>query len=350
MKGDATIRIGNNPIVPLEIPIYDPLGAEDFRLQSPFGKVFEGWIGKLKADTPKGGLIKGGIRCCAEGRLITQGEFFGNPTPSHKASLGNLIGEIEIAFVPMGLKKTEFDTESKEWDYVYNTMRKKLEPHKRSLLKVPEKVRITQRELDRLDKAKDLVQRALERLDMMEKLYQWAGKGRKKPETRQPETPDREKEKRQRVIPDGFHQEPNGAIVADAVAAGQPLPPVPEGWVYRNDIYGAIKHKYTPRTFPPEEPRGRLQRLSLIPWILHPMSENTRSELQDLGNGRYELRINVKYPLYRETKGDVWYLIETAAFELAKLGVNGDTTASEYMADVNEIVVASCQVATIEES
>ena len=72
------------------------------------------------------------------------------------------------------------------------------------------------------------------------------------------------------------------------------------------------------------------------------MSENTRSELQDLGNGKYELRINVKYPLYQETKGAIWYLVETAALELAKLGVNGDTSADEYMAEVNDIVLAAC--------
>jgi hypothetical protein len=279
--------------------------------------------------------------------LITQGEFFGHPTPSHKASLGNLIGEIEVEFVPMGLKKTEFDTESKEWKYVYDTMHKKLEPHVKNLLKIPEKVRISQREWDRLDKAKDLVEKALERLDMMEKLFQWAGKGRKRQEPREIES--NEREKRQRAIPDGFHREPNGDIIADAVSAGQPLPLVPEGWIYRDDRYGAIKRKYTPRTFPPEDAVGRLQRLSVIPWSLHPMSENTRSELQDMGNGKYELRINVKYPLYQETKGAIWYLVETAALELAKLGVNGDTSADEYMAEVNDIVLAACQVSTTEE-
>jgi len=350
MKGDATLKIGTHRVEPLDIPIYDAFSAEDFHEHTPFGKVFEGWIGRLKADSPKGGPIKGGIRCCAQGRLITQGEFFGHHTPSYKASLGNLIGEIEVDFVPMGLKKTEFNTESKEWKYVYDTMHKKLEPHIKNLLKIPEKVRISQREWDRLDKAKDLIQKALERLDMMEKLFQWSGKGRKRREPREIEIPSSEREKRQRAIPDSFHREPNGDIVADAVSAGQPLPPVPEGWVYRDDSYGAIKRKYTPRTFPPEDAVGRLQRLSVIPWSFHPMSENTRSELQDLGNGKYELRINVKYPLYQETKGAIWYLVETAALELAKLGVNGDTSADEYMAEVNDIVLAACQVATMEET
>lgn len=350
MKGDATIKVRTNRIEPLNIPIYVAFSAEDFHERTPSGKVFEGWIGRLIADTPKGGPIKGGIRCCAEGRLITQGEFFGWPTPSHKASLGNLIGEIEIAFVPMGLKKTEFDTESKDWKYVYDKMHKKLEPHIKNLLKVPEKVRVSKREWDRLNQAKDLIQKALERLDMVEKLYQWAGKGRKRREPREIEIPSSERERRQRAIPDGFHREPNGDIVADAVLAGQPLPPVPEGWVYRDDRYGAVKRKYTPRTFAPKDAVGRLQRLSIIPWSLHPMSENTRSELQDLGNGKYELRINVKYPLYQEAKGNIWYLVETAALELAKLGVNGDTSTNEYMDEVNEIVIAACQVAAMDET
>ena len=350
IKGDATLKIGANRVEPLDIPIYDAVSAEDIREKTPFGKILEGWIGRLKSDTPKRGPIKGGIRCCAEGRLITQGEYFGHHTPSFKASLGNLIGEIEVEFIPMGLKKTEFDTESKEWDYIYNTMHKKLEPHIRQLLKVPEKVRISQKEWERLDTAKDLTEKALERLDMTEKLYEWARRGRKRPTLREPKLHDREEEKRQRAVPDGFHREPNGYIVADAVLAGQPLPPVPEGWVYRDDKYGAIKRKYTPRTFPPEDPVGRLERLSVIPWTLKSMAENIRSELQNLGNGNHELRINIKYPLYQRTKGAVWYLVETAALELSKLESNGDISVDEYMTEVNDIVLAACHVATSEET
>ena len=350
MKGDASLKIGARLVEPLDIPVYDAFSAQDFRERTPFGKVLEGWIGRLKADSPKGGPVKGGIRCYADGRLITQGEYFGHPTPSYKASLANLIGEIEIEFVPMGLKKTEFDTESKEWAYVYETMRKKLEPHIKNLLRIPEKVRISQREWDRLNKARDLIQRALERLDMMEKLFQWTGKGRKRPEPREIETTGRQREQHYRTIPDGFHIEPNGYIVADAVSASEPLPSVPEGWVYRDDKYGSIKRRYTPRSFPPEDAVGRLQRLSVIPWSLHSMPENSRSKLENLGGGKYELRINVKYPLYRETKGDLWYLVETAALELAKLGVNGDTSPDEYMAEVNDIVVAAYQVGILEET
>ena len=350
MKGDATLKIGNSRVEPLDIPIYDAFAAEDIREQNPFGKVLEGWIGRLKSDTPKRGSIKGGIRCCAYGRLITQGEYFGHHTPSYKASLGNLIGEIEVEFVPMGLKKTEFDTESKEWDYVFNTMHKKLEPHIKQLLKVPEKIRISPKEWERLDMAKDLIEKALERLDMMEKLYEWARRGRKKPDTREPRIRVGEKEKHLRAVPDGFHREPNGDIIADAISSSQPLPPVPDGWVYRDDKYGAIKRKYTPRTFPPEDPVGRLQRLSIVPWTLKSMDENIRSKLQDLGNGKHELRINIKYPFYHQTKGAVWYMVETAAFELAKLEGNGDISADEYMDEANNIILAACQVANTEET
>jgi hypothetical protein len=80
------------------------------------------------------------------------------------------------------------------------------------------------------------------------------------------------------------------------------------------------------------------------------MAENIRSELQDLGNGKHELRINIKYPLYLQTKGAIWYLVETAALELAKLEGNGDIGADEYMTEVSDIVLAACQVATAEEA
>jgi len=350
MKGDATLKIGASRVEPLQLPIYDAFSAEDIREQTPFGKIMEGWIGRLKSDSPKRGPIKGGIRCCADGRLITQGEYFGHHTPSYKASLANLIGEIEIEFVPMGLKKTEFDTESAEWKYVQETMKKKLEPHINNLLKIREKVRISQRERDRLNEAKKLIERALESLDMKERLLAWAGRGRKPREPREIEGPERERERRQRAIPDGFHREPNGDIVADAVSAGQPLPPVPEGWVYRDDRYGAIKRRYTPRSFAPEDAVGILPRLSRIPYTPYPMPENMRSKLEDLGDGKSELRINVNYPLYRNTKGNIWYLVETAALELAKLGVNGDITVGEYIDQVNDIVAEACRIVTLEET
>jgi hypothetical protein len=264
MKGDAHLRIGSNPVQPLELPIYDPSHAEYFREHSPFNKPMDGWIGRLMADSPKKGSIKGGIRCCAEGRLITQSEYFGHHTPSFKASLSNLIGEIEISFVPMGLKKTEFNIDSKEWKWVKEIMYQKLEPHIKALLKVKEKVRISQREWDKLLEAQEIIQKAFERLEMTERLIQWAGRGRKRPKPTEDEQ-ERTRERRHRIIPDGFYQEPNGDIVADAVEASQPLPPAPEGWVYRDDKYGAIKRRYTPRTPPPDDAIGRLRRLSDLP-------------------------------------------------------------------------------------
>jgi hypothetical protein len=352
MKGDAHLRIGTAPVQPLELPIYDPSHAEYFRESTPFNKPMDGWIGRLLADSPKKGPIKGGIRCCAAGRLITQSEYFGHHTPSYKASLSNLIGEIEIEFVPMGLKKTEFDIESKEWKWVKEVMYRKLEPHINTLLKVKDKVHISQREWDSLNEAREIIQKAFERLEMKERLFQWAGKGRKRPEPIE-STSEPIKERHHRTIPEGFHREPNGDIVADAVETGQPLPPVPECWRYRDDKYGAIKRKYAPRTFPPDDPIGNLQRLSTIPYKLHPMPENMRSELKDLGADNLELRINVNFPLYKAykgTKGDLWYLIETATLEMAKTGTNGDMTIDEYMDQVNEIVVEAYRLTAQEET
>lgn len=40
----------------------------------------------------------------------------------------------------------------------------------------------------------------------------------------------------------------------------------------------------------------------------------------------------------------------TAALELAKLEGNGEISADEYMTEVNDIVLAACQVATSEET
>lgn len=348
MKGDATLKITGIAVEPLDIPIYDVSSVDYFKEQTPFNKIMEGWIGRLKADSPKGGFIKGGIRCCALGRLITQAEYFGHHTPSYKASLGNLIGEIEIGFVPMSVKKTEFNTESDEWEYVSQVIHKKLEPHIRSLLTIPEKIRITQREWNRLDEAKDLIKRALEQLDMRERLIQWAHEGRQSPRREEIKSQEPEKEKRYKAIPGGFHRESNGDVVANTVTLHLPLPPVPEGWVYRDDRYGAIKRIYRPRSFAPEDAAGTLKRLSEVPWTLRGMSENIRSKFEKLSDGKHELRINVKYPLYKKTKGDKWYLVETAALELAKLGVNGDITVAEYMDEVNEIVTIACQITNVE--
>jgi hypothetical protein len=140
--------------------------------------------------------------------------------------------------------------------------------------------------------------------------------------------------------------------VADAVEAGQPLPPAPEGWRYRDDKYGAIKHLYTPRTPEPPDAVGVLRRLSTIPHKLHSWSENTRSELTKLSDGNLELRINVNFPLYKiykGTKGDLWYLVETITLEVAKMGNNSELPIDEYMNQVNEIVVEAYELAMQEE-
>src|SRR5439155_14508131 len=125
-EGKCGIAVNGQGVLPLDLPLYDAYPMQKFDATIAARMRVRGWFGRLKADMAKHGR-RGGIRCTVNGRLIKDGEFFGHPGPTFKQSLNQLIGVIEIPFVPLNMNKTEFDRDSREWLAVEQYMHVALE-------------------------------------------------------------------------------------------------------------------------------------------------------------------------------------------------------------------------------
>jgi len=136
------IWVNGSKIVPVDIPYIERCA---FSETSPFGLI-EGWVG-LK---PEGSPTRGGIRCYAQGRLISKREFFGLDEPS--VDFEHIVGEVELPFVPVITLKTEFDQASKEWLAACQVVKPKLKPFARRVFPVEKKLKDFDKEIPTLKK------------------------------------------------------------------------------------------------------------------------------------------------------------------------------------------------------
>lgn len=74
------------------------------------------------------------------------------------------------------------------------------------------------------------------------------------------------------------------------------------------------------------------------------MTEDRRSDWEEV-DGQRTLLINTRFPLYRESKGDVWYVVETGVFELTRRIRAGELTVDEYYDEVNRILQQAAESA-----
>ena len=82
---------------------------------------------------------------------------------------------------------------------------------------------------------------------------------------------------------------------------------------------------------------GQVLRRHRVSWEPRPLTEDKRSDWEEV-DGQRTLLINTRFPLYRETKGDVWYIVETGVFELTRRIRPGELTVDEYYDEVNRIL------------
>lgn len=308
--GKTTITVNGEPILPLALPLYDGFEIQQVRERSPQGCSIKGWIGRLRRDARvRGGpKIVGGIRLLRKGRLICDGEYFGYPDYHYKASLGMLIGEVEIGKVPVLPNKTDFNRDSNEWADVQNTMSDILKPHIEALLKQGENETVTREERKRVAQVRLWMIDAIKLLGEQSDLQDWFGldQGRKKPE----------RSSTNKVKPEKNSDTPQETK----------------------------RQEYQPRTPPPEGSIGRLRRLGMIPDFeprsLEPSFRSAWEEQED----KRRLLINKSYCLYDERKGDELYIAETAALQLAKPQGDERLTMEEYISHVDLLMRAFCQV------
>lgn len=116
LNGSIEIWVNSSKVIATDIP-YE--SRNDVNEATTFGPV-RGWVG-LKPDNSS---FRGGIRCYAQGRLITKREFFGVDRPSF--NFEGIVGELDLGFVPFITLKTEFDRASEQWQAVQRAMDPKL--------------------------------------------------------------------------------------------------------------------------------------------------------------------------------------------------------------------------------
>jgi hypothetical protein len=307
--GRATITVNTKPITPLILPIYDGFKIQEIRERTFPGCLIKGWIGRLKRDTrARGGpRIMGGMRLLRQGRKICHGEYFGHPDFHRKASLGMLIGEVELSKVPVLPNKTHFDIDSKQWDEIQSVMNKILKPHIDALLKQTEDETATREERKRVAQVRRWMIDAIKLLGEQSDLNDWFGldKGRKGPEKGR----------------------------AD------------EGKTKIKEItHSEVKREYQPRTPPPEGAVGKLRRLGMMPdWEPRFLDPSFRSHWEEEG-GKRRLLINTNYCLYKMQRDDDLYIAETAALQLARPQGDEQLTTKEFLEQVDLIMRAFCEV------
>lgn len=298
--GRCEIIVDGTAATPLDLPLYDKNPVQQIDVALWRGQRVSGWFGRLKADTAKHGRLKGGIRCTVNGRLIQDGEFFGHPTPQFKQSLNQLIGVVEVPSppVPLNMNKTDFDRDSKEWEQLSSLMHQRLEAIVRELKGAHEQEKVSESDRKRVFQAEALFQAAVQRLDVRDLVEA-------KFNTRVGQQP-REQQR-------------------DGTGSSGRKP--------RSDIGGT----HSAYSSPPENAVGNRKRKGPMKWEPKILAENTRA-LIAVEAGESVLFINTKFPLYKLTKGDLWYLVETGALELAKYEHNADLTPDGYLEQVNEIL------------
>jgi len=306
-EGKATINVNYESVMPLIIPVYEGYSVQQFRVKTNSGFSVRGWVGRLKRDTRVKGEPKiiGGMRLLRKGRLICGGEYFGHPDFRYKASLGTLIGEVELPKVPILPNKTGFDTDAVEWIAAQDVMHSILKPHIEALLSQREEETVTREEKKRMSQVRDMMAEALKLLEKYELSSRFAEeRGRKSPEKKAEE--------------------------------GKRLQELEEE--------RSTSSTKEPRTPPPKGAIGKLKRMGRMPeWELRILEPDIRSDWGEK-EGRRCLLINKKYCLYNERDGDDLYIAETAVLELAKPEGEDILTLKEYLSDVNLLMRAFCEV------
>lgn len=299
LQGKCEITVNGDPVSPLDLPLYDKYPKRPINGFLGHEWRVSGWFGRLKADTAKGRL-KGGIRCTVHGRLIREAEFFNHPGPEYKQTLNQLIGVIEVPFVPLNMNKSDFDRDSDEWRALESFMHGQLAGIVSELRGAHEQEKVTERDRRRVREAQEMFEATVQRLDYRELLEEKFNTG-----------------SGQRLG--------NGRSHGRDVSTASRKP--------RSDIGG----RHAPATPPPPDAFGRRKRKGRLPWEPKVLGERTRALIQEDSHGAV-LCINTRYPLYKLTKGDAWYVLETGALEIAKHDRPDGLSPDEYLDEVNEIL------------
>ena len=254
------------------------------------GTTIRGWYG-LAEPEGRGVDYVPGLRCYKLGRLIVDGEFFGHPNAVQVSGMARLVGEVDLAAVPLTMNKTDFARDGAEWTAVERRMHELLAP----LAK-----RLAHDEL--APPPASALKTALQVRKLLSQVLKLAERA------------------------DAF---PGLAAAAARTQASAPS---------KGQDVAKVERPPAPPRLPSENEQ---RRRGFGDVIVRPLDPSIRSQTV-IEHEVTTVVINSRHPLFLKRGGDIWYQLETAAREVFKSfeGVN----VGEYERRVNEVVLLAFQL------
>jgi hypothetical protein len=255
------------------------------------GTTVRGWYG-LAEPEGRGVDYVPGLRCYKFGRLITNGEFFGHPNAVQVSGMARLVGEVDLAPVPLTMNKADFARDGVEWTSVEQRMHALLTPIAKRLAE---------------DEMAPPPASALKTADQVRRLLSQVLR-----------LAERE---------DAFP----GLAVAGARAAAT-------GSRKKEDQIAKIQ---TPPAAPRVPSDNEARRRGFGNVVVRPLDPSIRSQTV-IEREVTTVVINSRHPLFLKRGGDIWYQLETAAREVFK-SLEG-ASIGEYERRINEVVLLAFQL------
>ena len=254
------------------------------------GSTLRGWYGI--ADPEGRGIdYVPGLRCYKLGRLITSGEFFGHPNAVQVSGMARLVGEVELAPVPLTMNKSDFARDGEEWLAVEKRMysllapiakrlaEDELAPPPASTLKIAEQVRRLLSQVLKLAERED-------------------------------------------VFP--------GLAVSRSHGSERTL---------RNRLDRVSSEGPRAAARPPAMNEAKRRGFGQI--VVRPLDPSIRSQTL-IEHEETTVVINSRHPLFVKRGGDMWYQLETAAREVFRS--QDGASVGDYERRVNEVVLLAFQL------
>ena len=255
------------------------------------GTTIRGWYG-LAEPEGRGVDYVPGLRCYKLGRLIAGGEFFGHPNAVQVSGMARLVGEIDLAPVPLMMNKSDFARDAAEWTAVEHRMHALLAPIAKRLAE-DELAPPPASALKTAEQVRRLLSQVLRLTEREEAFSGLAAARTPAAQAREPST--------------GRH------------AAQLESPPAP------------------PRLPTADEQKRR----GFGQVVVRPLDPAIRSQTV-IEREVTTVVINSRHPLFLKRGGDIWYQLETAAREVFK-SFEG-ASIGEYDRRVNEVILLAFQL------
>lgn len=254
------------------------------------GATLKGWYGIAEPEG-RGVDYVPGLRCYKHGRLIIGGEFFGHPNAVQVSGMARLVGEIDLAPVPLTMNKSDFARDGVEWVAVEKRMHALLTPIAKRLA------------------ADELAPPPASALKTAEQVRRLLSQVLKLAE-------------REEVFP-------GVAAARSRVAERERV----------NGSDAVKRERVNAPTRLPGENESRRRGFGQV--IVRPLDPSIRSQTV-IEHEVTTVVINSRHPLFLRRGGDMWYQLETAAREVFK-SMEG-ASASDYERRVNEVILLAFQL------